>query len=80
MTKQQRKLDRTIAVETSLLLARLCEDYGLELGDAVQGVEAALHRSFWGELPEGYQGAILPVPGQPGYSATPAPIPANEVD
>lgn len=73
MTKTERKLERTIAVETSLLLARLCEDYGLEFEQAISGVEAALARSYWGKLPDGYTGAIVPV------EPTPAPIPASEV-
>lgn len=60
-TNAKRKLDRTVAVETSLLLARLCEDYGIEFSEAVRGVEAALARSYWGELPEGYTGAIVEV-------------------
>ena len=68
MSKEQRKLERTIAVETSILLATLTRDYGLEFSAAVQGVEAALHRAYWGELPDGYRGAIVPVP-----------IPADEV-
>ena len=71
MSKEQR-LERTIAVETSILLATLTHDYGLEFSEAVQGVEAALHRAYWGELPDGYRGAIVPV-------APAAPIPASEV-
>lgn len=70
MSKEQRKLERTIAVETSLLLATLTEEYGVELTEAVQGVEAALHRAYWGELPDGYCGAIVPVEA--------APVPASE--
>lgn len=57
----QRRLERTIAVETSLLLARLVDDYGLDFNAAVEGVERALAVSYWGELPEGYSGAIVPV-------------------
>ena len=45
MSKEQRKLERTIAVETSLLLATLTKEYGVEFTEAVQGVEAALHRA-----------------------------------
>lgn len=71
MSKEQRKLERTIAVETSLLLATLTEEYGVEFTEAVQGVEAALHRAYWGELPDGYRGAIVPVEA--------APVPASEV-
>ena len=71
MSKEQRKLERTIAVETSLLLATLTEEYGVELTEAVHGVEAALHRAYWGELPDGYRGAIVPVAADP--------VPASEV-
>lgn len=71
MSKEQRKLERTIAVETSLLLATLTKEYGVEFTEAVQGVEAALHRAYWGELPDGYRGAIVPVAA--------APVPASEV-
>src|SRR5690625_8001923 len=69
MSKEQRKLERTIAVETSILLATLTRDYGIEFSAAVQGVEAALHRAYWGELPDGYRGAIVPVaPAAPKLS------------
>ena len=54
-------LERTVAVETSLLLARLCQDYGMDFTAAVTAVERALTKSYWGELPEGYQGAIVAV-------------------
>lgn len=60
-SKQERKLERTVAVEVSLLLARLCEDYGMTFESAVAASEAALTRSYWGDLPEGYTGAIVPV-------------------
>lgn len=57
--KTQRKIERDIALETSLLLAKLCGDYGLEFNDAISRVEAALTRAYWGELPDGYKGAIV---------------------
>src|SRR5690625_1957575 len=61
MSKEQRKLERTIAVETYILLATLTRDYGIEFSAAVQGVEAALHRAYWGELQAGYRCAIVTV-------------------
>lgn len=56
-------LERTVAVETSILLAYLTQDYGMEFTAAVKAVERALAKSYWGELPEGYTGAIVPVDG-----------------
>lgn len=53
---------RNVAIEVSVLLARLTQDYGLELDTAVDMTERALARSYWGELPEGYSGAIVPAP------------------
>lgn len=61
MTTKERELERTVAVETSLLLATLTHDYGMEFTAAVQAVERALTKSYWGELPEGYTGAIVEV-------------------
>lgn len=57
----QLQTERNIGIETSLLLARLTQDYGLSFEDAVSGIERALTRSYWGRLPDGYTGAIVPV-------------------
>lgn len=55
------QLERTVAVETSILLAVLCEDHGLEFSTAVKAVERALTKSYWGRLPEGHASAIVEV-------------------
>lgn len=56
-----RSLERTVAVETSLLLATLTVDYGMEHKAAVAAVERALAKAYWGTLPEGYSASIVEV-------------------
>lgn len=59
MDEHQRKIQREVALEVSLLLAKLCGDHGLEFNDSIRHVEAALTTAYWGELPDGYEGAIV---------------------
>lgn len=57
----QQLAERAVARELSLLLATLESELGIELEQSVKLTEAALHRTYWGELPDGWRGAIVPV-------------------
>lgn len=59
--KRLRMAERVVARELSLLLAKLGLELGMELEQSVKLTEAALHRAYWGELPDGWRGAIVPV-------------------
>lgn len=57
----QQLAERTVARELSLLLATLESELHIGHSESVKLVEAALQRSYWGELPDGWRGAIVPV-------------------